>query len=51
MKNGYKNFIVGNEVWGNRNELACAACTPGERTFGTPRPAGAIDRGAVQVSR
>jgi len=27
-KNGYKNFIVGNEVWGNRNELACAACKP-----------------------
>jgi len=28
VKNGYKNFIVGNEVWGNRNELACAACKP-----------------------
>ena len=27
-KNGYKNFIVGNEVWGNRNEMACAACKP-----------------------
>jgi len=27
-KNGYKNFIVGNEVWGNRNELPCAACKP-----------------------
>jgi parallel beta-helix repeat protein len=27
-KNGYKNFIVGNEVWGNRNEMPCAACKP-----------------------
>jgi parallel beta-helix repeat protein len=27
-KNGYKNFIVGNEIWGNRNEMACAACKP-----------------------
>ncbi|MFL5249377.1 MAG: right-handed parallel beta-helix repeat-containing protein [Myxococcales bacterium] len=28
VKNGYKNFIVGNEVWGNRNEMPCAACKP-----------------------
>ena len=27
-RNGYKNFIVGNEVWGNRNEMPCAACKP-----------------------
>src|SRR4051812_13782043 len=27
-KNGYKNLIVGNEVWGNRNEMPCAACKP-----------------------
>src|SRR2546430_61110 len=27
-KNGYKNFIVGNEVWGNRNEMPCTACKP-----------------------
>ncbi|MFL5380688.1 MAG: right-handed parallel beta-helix repeat-containing protein, partial [Myxococcales bacterium] len=28
VTNGYKNFIVGNEVWGNRNEMPCAACKP-----------------------
>ena len=28
VKDGYKNFIVGNEVWGNRNEMPCTACTP-----------------------